>query len=45
MAINWEFQREGDTWRVATRTTHAIDGGPRAHELLSHALDSEPRRR
>jgi SnoaL-like domain len=37
-ANNWEFRRTGDGWRAARRTSHVIDGGPKARELLGSAF-------
>jgi ketosteroid isomerase-like protein len=39
-ANHWEFRRTADGWRVTRRTNQVIDGGPKANELLSRALDS-----
>ncbi len=37
----WEFRRTADEWRVTRRTTHVLDGGPVARELLSRAVGGE----
>ena len=37
-ANNWEFLRTTDGWRAARRTSHVIDGSPKARELLGSAL-------
>ncbi len=37
-ANTWEFRRTRDGWRAARRTSHVIDGGPRARQLLGSAF-------
>jgi ketosteroid isomerase-like protein len=39
-ANHWEFRRTTEGWRVTRRTNQVIDGGAKANELLSRALDS-----
>lgn len=39
-ANHWEFRRTTEGWRVTSRIDRVIDGGPKANELLSRALDS-----
>jgi ketosteroid isomerase-like protein len=39
-ANQWEFRRTPAGWRVARRTTQVIDGGSKANELLSRAVDT-----
>jgi SnoaL-like domain len=41
----WEFRRTEVGWRVTRRTTHVLDGGPVARELLSRAVAAEGRDR
>ena len=38
-ANRWEFRRTSDGWRVTKRTTQVIDGGAKANEILSRALE------
>jgi ketosteroid isomerase-like protein len=38
-ANHWELRRTPDGWRVVRRVAQVIDGGPKANELLSHAVD------
>jgi ketosteroid isomerase-like protein len=38
-ANRWEFRRTADGWRVTKRITQVIDGGEKANEILSRALD------
>jgi ketosteroid isomerase-like protein len=39
-ANRWEFRRTADGWRVTRRTTQVVDGGPKAAEILSKAIDT-----
>lgn len=39
-ANRWEFRRSAEGWRVTRRTTQVVDGGAKAAELLTRALDS-----
>lgn len=48
-AHHWRFVRTDDGWKVARRTSRALDGNPEAHRLLAagaHGVDLEddPRR-
>jgi ketosteroid isomerase-like protein len=40
-ANRWEFRRTADGWRVTKRTTQVIDGGAKANEILSGALEQQ----
>ncbi|MHC3001185.1 nuclear transport factor 2 family protein [Gordonia sp. GN26] len=45
-AHHWRFVRTGAGWKVARRTSRALDGNPEAHHLLNagaHGTDVEPR--
>jgi ketosteroid isomerase-like protein len=38
-ANRWDFRRTADGWRVTRRINQAIDGGPKARELLNQAFE------
>ena len=38
-ANRWEFRRTPQGWRVSRRVNQAIDGGPKAREVLNQAFD------
>jgi ketosteroid isomerase-like protein len=38
-ANRWEFRRTAQGWRVTRRTTQVVDGGPKAAEILTKAIE------